>query len=91
MRRDAWVTLLAMAAALLGMEMILSFAPAQDAPDRVPAYLAMCAMIAALAVRRRFPIASILVLSALFIGFGTGLPTVTMQPVPQIAYFVGLY
>ena len=91
LRRDAWVTLLLMAAALLGMEMILSFAPAEDAPDRVPAYLAMCAMIAPLAVRRRFPIASMLVLSALFIGFGTWLPTVMMQLAPQIAYFVGLY
>ncbi|OIH84910.1 hypothetical protein BLJ79_06760 [Arthrobacter sp. UCD-GKA] len=91
LRRDAWVTLLLMAAALLGMEMILSFAPAEDAPDRVPAYLAMCAMIAPLAVRRRFPIASMLVLSAQFIGFGTWLPTVMMQLAPQIAYFVGLY
>ena len=91
LRRDAWVTLLVMACSLLGMEMILSFAPAEDAPDRTMSYLAMCALIAPLAVRRRFPIGSMLVLSALFIGFGTWLPQVMIQLAPQIAYFVGLY
>ncbi|GAA1498013.1 sensor histidine kinase [Paeniglutamicibacter kerguelensis] len=91
LRRDVWVTLLVMACSLLGMEMTLSFAPAEDAPDRAMSYLAMCALIAPLAVRRRFPISSMLLLSALFIGFGTWLPQVMIQLAPQIAYFVGLY
>ncbi|GAA3325039.1 histidine kinase [Paeniglutamicibacter sulfureus] len=91
LRRDVWVTLLVMAAALLGMEMMLSFAPAEDAPDRIPSYLAMCALTAPLALRRRFPIGSMLVLSAMFLGFGIWMPAVMMQLAPQITYFVGLY
>ncbi|WP_411731790.1 sensor histidine kinase [Paeniglutamicibacter sp.] len=91
LRRDVWVTLLVMAAALIGMEMVLSFAPAENAPDRLPSYLAMCALTAPLAVRRRFPIGSMLVLSAMFMGFGIWMPAVMMQLAPQITYFVGLY
>ncbi len=91
LRRDAWMTLAVLAVALLGMEMMLSFAPAQDGPQRVPSYLAMGLMIAPLALRRRFPIISMLVLSAIFLGFGMWLPAVMVQLAPQIAYFVGLY
>lgn len=91
LRRDAGVTLLVMLLAVLGMEMILSFGPSEQAPDRTLSYVATCALIAPLAVRRRFPIASMLVLSAFFLGFGTWMPQVMMQLAPQIAYFVGLY
>ena len=85
------MALLAVAVAVLGMEMVLSFAPAAEAPDRVPSYLATCALMAPLALRRRFPVISMLVLSALFMGFGIWVPQVMMQLAPQIAYFVGLY
>ncbi|AIY02320.1 hypothetical protein ART_2721 [Arthrobacter sp. PAMC 25486] len=89
--RDIWVTLAVMAAAILGMEMILSFAPSEGAPDRLMSYLAIAAMTAPLAFRRRFPITSMLVLSACFMGFGIWVPQVAVQLAPQIAYFVGLY
>lgn len=89
--RDIWVALAVMAAAILGMEMILSFGPSDGAPDRLMSYLAIAAMTAPLAFRRRFPIASMLVLSACFMGFGIWVPQVAVQLAPQIAYFVGLY
>lgn len=91
LRRDIWATLLVMACAVLAMELVLSFGPAENAPDRMLSYLAMCALIAPLAVRRRFPVAAMLVLSALFVGFGIWIPQLMAQLAPQIAYFVGLY
>lgn len=91
LRRDAWATLLVMLLAILSMEMILSFSSNEHAPDRLASYFAICAMMAPLALRRRFPISSMLLLSAFFMGFGIWLPLVTIQLAPQIAYFVGLY
>ncbi|MEV8146018.1 histidine kinase [Specibacter sp. NPDC078709] len=89
--RDVWVALGVMAISLAGMEMILSFGPSDGAPDRLMSYLAIAAMTAPLALRRRFPIMSMLALSAGFIGFGIVIPQVAVQMAPQIAYFVGLY
>lgn len=91
LRRDIWATIAVLFSALLAMEMILSFAPSEGAPDRLTSYLAITALVAPLAVRRRFPIISMLVLSAFFISLGTWFPSVMMQLAPQITYFVGLY
>ncbi|PQZ87011.1 sensor histidine kinase [Arthrobacter sp. MYb227] len=91
LRRDVWVTVVVLFFALLAMEMMLSFASGENAPDRLTSYLAISALVAPLAVRRRFPIVSMLILSAFFIAFGTWLPAVMVQLAPQITYFVGLY
>lgn len=91
LRRDVWVALVVMVIAVVGMEMILSFGPAENAPDRIPSYLAMCALTAPLAVRRRFPIIAMLLLSGMFMGFGIWMPQVMVQLTPQVTYFVGLY
>ncbi|MCC9144589.1 MULTISPECIES: sensor histidine kinase [unclassified Arthrobacter] len=54
-------------------------------------HLAMALIILPLAVRRRYPVAVMLACSAVFLGLGLLVPSVSMQMTFQAAYFASLY
>lgn len=65
-----------------------------EAATRIPwwqAVLGLGAMAAPLAVRRRAPLGALLVASAVFLGVGVLMPSLSMQTLFQASYFAALY
>ncbi|RJU02374.1 sensor histidine kinase [Arthrobacter frigidicola] len=91
-RRDAVGVLIFILVSAVALE--LSRGAGAMAEERSPIWLqhvVLALMIVPLMLRRRFPVAVMLAMSALFIALGLWIPVLSLQLSFQVAYFASLY
>lgn len=91
MRNDVYAALALMAVALVTLVLSRSVQGVPDGETGWHGYVAVCLMIAPLAVRRRFPLTVLVVSSGLFLGLSYAAPSAAYEVTFQGAYFAALY
>jgi len=90
-RHDVYGAAALTVVALVALLMSTSFSGLQVDGSPWRAYAATCVMVAPLAVRRRYPLAVLVLSSALFLALSYAAPSAAYQVAFQVAYFAALY
>ena len=92
LRRDALGVVVFLFIGALAMELSRGFgALTEDGHPIWLQHLVLALMISPLVLRRKYPVAVMLLMSAAFIGLGLWIPVISLQMSFQVAYFASLY